>query len=271
MAGVPPFELGDPGAQVGAVVLHGFSGSPHEVRPLGEALAARGLHVLGPALAGHENGDPRDLGSTEWSDWYATLERTFAAQCRRHRQVVVVGFSMGGLLALHLAAQRPAQLAALGAIGVPLWLPAAQTHLIVALGRVLARLGRLPFSGHLIERALVPKQHGQSDLRDPEARRLNPTMPAMPLLGLFELVKLAAVVRGELEQVEVPTFVAHGGQDHTAPPACADELERRVVGAVTRLRLPESFHLVPLDVERERLADGLGRFVEQILEQTLTV
>ena len=51
-----PFRL-EPGnqhhARAAVLLLHGFTGSPWEVRPLGESLAARGFHVLAPQLPGH--------------------------------------------------------------------------------------------------------------------------------------------------------------------------------------------------------------------------
>jgi carboxylesterase len=266
------FELGAPSSpsspgRGGAVVVHGFSGSPFEVRPLGEALARGGWHVLGPALAGHANGRPEELARTGWREWYASLVEAFEAQRRRHARVVVVGFSMGGLLALHLAATRPAEVAALGALGVPLWLPERTMRALRALGRVREHLGRLPGGERVLARLPhIPKVDGMSDLRDRAMRLRNPTMPAMPLAALTQLVALADLVRGELPQVTAPTFVAHGEQDHTAPPACADELVARLgARTIERLRLPESYHLIPLDVERTRLQRALVDFVDKEL------
>jgi carboxylesterase len=248
-------------------VIHGFSGSPFEVRPLADELAARGLHVLGPSLAGHAEGDPRQLDATTWPDWVATPRRAVTAQRLRHGRVVVVGFSMGGLCALHLAAEAPETIACLGVLGVPLWLPQPVSVGLRTAGRLISRLGRLPGGRHLATRLpMVPKKAGLSDLRDPAMRAANPTMPAMPLRALAQLVQLASHVRSELPLVTCPTFIAHGAQDHTAPPACADELEERLgASIVERLRLPESYHLIPLDVERARLATALGDFVVRLL------
>src|SRR5689334_1059248 len=40
------FEFAGDGSGRGALVLHGFTGSPFEVRYLGERLSERGLHVI---------------------------------------------------------------------------------------------------------------------------------------------------------------------------------------------------------------------------------
>lgn len=264
------FELGPREAVAGCVCVHGFSGSPFEVRPLGEALAARGLHVVGPVLPGHAHGDPRELDQTTWADWYGAVCEAFEAEHRRFGRVAVVGFSMGGLLALHLAASQPTRVAALAALGVPLWLPRRQTRLIRAVGVLTDRVAALPGGRRLLVRLpVVPKQDGKSDLRDPDMRQANPTMPAMPLRGLVQLERLAQVARAGLERVTAPAFVAHGGQDHTAPPECADELMARLGSRVrVRLRLPESYHLIPLDVERGKLADALADFMSAELSRT---
>ena len=67
----PPFPDGD----IGILLIHGFTGSPWDLRPLGEALLARGFHVKAPLLPGH---------GTRWQDcndsthdrWSATVTET---------------------------------------------------------------------------------------------------------------------------------------------------------------------------------------------------
>ena len=52
------------------LVLHGFTGSPHSMRPLAECLANRGYSVELPLLPGHGTA-LEDLVPTRWSDWSA--------------------------------------------------------------------------------------------------------------------------------------------------------------------------------------------------------
>src|ERR1700760_494413 len=90
------------GSPVGALVLHGFTGSPRTVRPWAEHLAQAGLTVRAPLLAGH-GGSWQQLGKTGWSDWYASAEAAFEELSARCEQVFVVGISMGGALTFRLA------------------------------------------------------------------------------------------------------------------------------------------------------------------------
>lgn len=54
-------------------MIHGFTGSPASIRPIGEWLAAQGLSVLGVRLPGHGT-SPDDLASTRWTDWAAEAD-----------------------------------------------------------------------------------------------------------------------------------------------------------------------------------------------------
>jgi esterase/lipase len=64
------------GGPVGVLVLHGFTGSPQTIRDWASHLAAAGLTVRAPLLAGH-GGSWQELAKTGWTDWYADAERAF--------------------------------------------------------------------------------------------------------------------------------------------------------------------------------------------------
>ena len=86
-------ELFVRGGPRGVLCLHGFTGTPFEVRPLAEALAGRGYTVLAPQLAGH-CGTMAELVRTGWPDWLASasaaLDRLIAAS---GGPVAIAGFS----------------------------------------------------------------------------------------------------------------------------------------------------------------------------------
>ncbi len=101
----------------GALLLHGFTATPHQLREMGEYLAARGVSVLAPRLAGHAS-SPRDLARTTWRDWYLSALDGYDMLRPLVESLWVVGLSLGSLLALYLAAQRP--VAGVAALSTPL-------------------------------------------------------------------------------------------------------------------------------------------------------
>lgn len=238
----------------GVLCLHGFTGTPFEVRPLAKALAGFGFAVQAPLLAGHGI-DVATLAATPWPAWLASAERAMEELAgRTNRKVAIAGFSMGGLLALRLARLYPERVAALVLMSVPLRLRAGQVRGIRLLCRVPPALRFGPLDA-------IPKLSG-SDVSDLEMRQANPCLPAMPLAGLQNLLALMDEVRADLPAITAPALVVHGRKDHTVPMDDSLELTGSLGSPVVeRLWLERSFHLVGIDVERHQLIEAAARFL----------
>src|SRR6185295_15062424 len=89
------------------------------MRPLGEALAARGFPVRGVRLPGHAT-TVEDLATTRWTDWFGEVLREAERLAAETPAVAAVGMSLGALLSLHLAATHAALVRALVLCGTPL-------------------------------------------------------------------------------------------------------------------------------------------------------
>jgi carboxylesterase len=169
----------------GCLLLHGFTGTPAEMRPLGTRLAARGFTVRAPLLPGHGT-RVDDLARTTWRDWFAAALESWDELGERSAARAVVGLSMGALLALHLAHERGREVAAVAALAPAIRLRdqrSAETTLWIR------RLPRLPRRFEI-----VPKRR-----RDPEAERLTPAYDEIPLRSLASMIELQRVVRAEIE------------------------------------------------------------------------
>jgi carboxylesterase len=244
-----PFDfVGD--GEVGVICVHGFTGSPYEVRYLAEQLARAGATVRGPLLPGHGT-SLDDLDRTSWEDWAAAVEREVDAMERRCRRVAVVGQSLGGLLALHVAARRPA-LAAVASLAAPLWLGGVS-------GRVARWITR-PGGHRLRDRIRRLPKLGGSDVRDRRVRAENPGYDAIPTRALGQLLDFMQIVDAELPQIAPPVLVVHARRDHTAPVACAARIAERARARRVRI-LPRSFHLIATDVERDVVAAEVLAFL----------
>ncbi len=245
-AALPPvdaraFDLGD--GRDAALCLHGLTGTPYEVRPIGAALAARGVRAVGPCLPGH-GGEPVALARAKHGEWIDAVASAHRALRERHERVFTVGLSLGGLLALCHAAT--AEVDALVVIGTPLRL---RTRLVLLLP--LARY-RWPY---------LPKRRG-SDIRDAAARARQPSMTVMPTASVGELVALQRHTRAALRRVYAPLLVAHGSLDATAHPDDARQIAAGVASAERELLwLPNSGHVVPVDHDGPELARAAVDFL----------
>jgi carboxylesterase len=111
---------------------------------------------------------------------------------------------------------------------------------------------------------IVPKLGG-SDVSDPEQRRANPTMPAVPLRAVAELRRLARFVDAILPGIRAPALVIAGRRDHTVALSGARRLARRIgSGPAQLVVLERSSHLVGIDVERDRCAAEVAVFFDRL-------
>ena len=100
------------GGPTGVLLMHGYTATTAEVRPLARILNQQGYTVAGPLLPGH-NTRPEDANRYHWRDWVRSVEESYlrlAAHCER---VISGGESMGALLALCLASEHPEVIAIL--------------------------------------------------------------------------------------------------------------------------------------------------------------
>ena len=247
MAVGDPFDLVGDG-EIGVVCVHGFTGTPYEMRYLGEQLARAGYSVHGLRLPGHGM-RVADLDATSWSDWADAVEDAFDTMTMLHGRVAVVGQSLGGLLALHLASRRP-DVAAVVSLATPLWLD--------GLGGKVARWAA---RGALQRIRTIPK-FGGFDVRDRRTAAENPAYDEIPTRALGQLAMLMEITDAALPSITQPVLVLHGKDDHTAPVECAARIAARTRAVRTRI-LERSYHLIAADVERDIVAAEVIDFLRR--------
>jgi carboxylesterase len=245
---VRPWTLGSPSPR-GALLLHGFAGTPPELRRLGEHMAAQGWRCYAPALSGHAT-TPEDMERTTWRDWADSAREALDGLCAECDEVVVAGQSMGGTMALHLAASDD-RLRAVATLAAPVWLSDW-------------RLRLLPVVQHLVRWSMAGDD---VDLFWPDAVHELYSYGRRPMRAIHQLNLFVGVVRRELPLVRQPVLVLHGGRDRTIDPRNAADIERGLVcsAEVERHTYTRSGHGMSVDVDREdinaRVLAWFDRFV----------
>lgn len=246
-----PFTLTPEGGDGSRAVLllHGFTGSPWEVRPLGEALAARGFAVNAPRLPGHGT-SPEAMQGVGWTDWVDAADLAFEALAQRYRQVAVVGLSMGALLGVVLAARRPGEVQALVLLAPVARLKAPGARLL----RALRKTG--------VHR-LLPTwlQKRTTDIELDEARAEAPLLPRYPLARVLDLFALQDLADELAPSVRCPALLLAAARDHVVDLRGVEALQRKLQGS-RLVVLQRGFHIIPRDRDRAVAVTEAAEFLD---------
>ncbi|OJX41420.1 MAG: hypothetical protein BGO78_01430 [Chloroflexi bacterium 44-23] len=229
------------------ILIHGFTATTVEVRPLAEALFSQGFSISAPLLPGH-NTTPEDLNSKKWQDWTDAVIDVFKIYSGQYKHIFIAGESMGGLIALYLASKYPQFK------GLLLYSPAI-------------RIKNLRFSGmiRIFKKFIRKKNYGSDDGVKPgelpwKGYRVNPTS------AVFQLYKLQKVVEKRLGLIDLPTVIFQGKLDTTIDASGAKFILDEISSQNKELVLLEnSGHCVILEKEHKYAFEKSIEFINKQL------
>ncbi|MCW2758312.1 MAG: esterase [Nocardioidaceae bacterium] len=236
---------GDDGRRVGVLLSHGFTGSPVSMRPWGEYLAERGYAVSVPLLPGHGT-SWQDMNTTGYADWYAALEKAFEELRARTDTVVVGGLSMGGGLALWLAAHHPADISGLVLVNAAV---SSENKQLIAVPLLKYVVGGMPAIGNDIKKPGIVEN----------------AYPKTPLKALHSMVKGWAQVRADLPKVTAPILIFRSREDHVVD----EQSTRNIIAGVsstdvTERVLEDSYHVATLDNDAPAIFEESAEFIARV-------
>jgi carboxylesterase len=242
MPGAEPFFF--EGNGVGCLVSHGFTGTTQSMRFLGEFLAREGgLTVIGPRLKGHGT-SPADMAQSTADDWICAVEEAMRVLQERCNQIFVTGLSMGGTLALYLAAMYPNVFAGAVPINGAVFLDSPDMAAL-AFGRGFP--------------ATVPGVG--SDIKKPGEVEL--AYPVVPVPAVRHIYALMGVTRELLPRVSCPALIFQSRDDHVVVPGNASYILEHICASDKRLVwLENSYHVATLDNDKELIAAETLEFIQ---------
>lgn len=239
-----PFFL--PGGTVGCLLVHGFTGTPKEMRWLGESLNQKGNTVLGIRLAGHAT-TPEDLLRSRWWDWLASLEDGLNLLRGCTESQVVLGLSLGGVLSL-IAASRYS-LKGVVAMSTPSSLPEDP---------------RLHYLGVLS--LFKPKlEKGEDDFHNPDAKQVHVSLPHTPTRSIQELAAAIDEMHRALPEIKVPALLIQSRLDRVIAPDSLENIYNHIGSQdKTRLWVENSGHVITEEPDREQVFAAASNFIQRV-------
>jgi carboxylesterase len=245
-----PFFLPGRASAPACLLIHGFTGTPKEMRWMGEALSGQGYPVLGVRLAGHAT-HPEDMIRSRYQDWMASVEDGYHQLRGLASRIYLVGLSMGGALSLLMSTRLEVR----GVVAIaapfsllreyPLWL----LRLVAAFQ---------PFA---------PKSHDApgSGWFDQQAWQDHISYPRHPVRSAGELKQLLSLLRAALPQIRVPVLQVHSRDDAFVPPVHAERIHARLETPDRELLwVTGSGHVVTKDAARHQVFEAILRFMQRV-------
>ena len=213
---------------VAVLCLHGFTATTVEVRKMAAFLTSSGYTTYGPLLPGHGT-NIDDMIKATWKDWVKTVEDSYSMLKKDHKQVFVLGESMGALLALYLCQQHP------DIPGALLFAPALKIKKFF-LTKLLSPFVRYKFKNYSKDGDDMPWQGYD-------------VIPMKPSASLFDFQR---IVKRNLPKVTTPVLIFQGKLDATIDPTGSVTVLENISSTEKELVwLEESGHVILLDKQLE--------------------
>jgi carboxylesterase len=243
MPGGEPFFF--PGNSIGCLLVHGFTGTPKEMRLLGKYLSELGYTVLAIRLAGHAT-QPADMLKTRWHDWLLSVEDGLDVLKGCTQKVFILGLSMGGILTLTAASRY--QFDGIVSMSTPYRLPNDwRLHLIGIIKWLIPQIGK-----------------GEDDWYDPQSGVGHISYEKYPTRSIQELSELVKVMQSGLHRVVSPALILQSRNDGVVSPDNAQMIFEAIGSQQKEIKFVEkSGHVIIEDTNRQQVFEAISSFIQK--------
>lgn len=223
------------------LLIHGIAGGQYQMKKLKDYLNAHQITAVSISLKGHDRTRP-ELKASKYYEWLADAKTQYKKLANNYQNIIVIGFSMGGLIALNLA--RRYQPLALVLVNCPI------------------RYVNLP----LVSRNII------SDLKTHDYKNIKRyTSPdGIPVKTFFQFVRLLDYTKPQLRQIYSPVFIAQFSDDDVVLPISGDYLLEHLGSREKTLKkYKKGGHHIFLEDIETTLYEDIAEFVCQKTELRL--
>lgn len=228
------------------ILIHGFTATTVEVKPLANELGKAGYSVICPLLPGH-NTSPEDLNTKTWEDWTSSVNMILETALEDFNNVFIGGESMGGLIACILAS-RHNKIKGLLLFSPALFIPNLNWSKWIKYFRpIMPKPGR----NRLEENTEIFPWKGYT---------VNPTKAAN------QLFKLQKIVKSNLSKIVSPIIIFQGKKDRTINPESSVYIFNHISSNEKKLvSMENSGHCVLIDQEFKEVLINVNTFIAGLI------
>ena len=222
-----------------AILVHGFTGTPDDMRELAKYLAAKGISAKAIRLAGHGTTDWQDLEQSSYYDWWKTLEDEVREAANKYRKIYLIGYSFGANLSFDIAARYPDLIEGVVSLGISVYLRKEW----------FVRLALPIFHNFLkrIRKRYIKKEHLAEYLNSGSQVFVS----TKSIYDFYHFID--RYTKKELGKVTVPALIIHSRDDSVTHPSSSEFVHARISSPQKELIILDDINHNPIRSQRKNI------------------
>lgn len=254
------------------LLVHGFPGTPADIRPVAEVLNAAGWTTQGVLLPGF-GPEVDTLADRTIDEWLNAVRKALRDLQRDHDTVLMLGYSMGGALAMQIAATSDVKpnglilFAPFWKVDHPAWTALPLIQVFLPKPKIF-KLLKLDFN-NAETREGIQNFMPEADLDDPEVQKAIRDFP-VPIKMFAQIHRAGREAYQLAPRLDIPTLVLQGKSDELVKPIHTKQMTQRIPGETTYTEVRGEHLIVDPKLEDWPLISQYVLDFAKTFERTLT-
>lgn len=238
--------------KIGILICHGYKSSPREVLALSKFLCDKKYYIYAVRLKGHAT-SPKNIKDITYQDWINSVNVGYSVLNNVCDEIIMIGFSTGGLLSLFISTQKNKNLKAIISINAALRLHDIRAKFVPAIN----------LWNELLEKFNINKARLEYIDDEPENPLINYSRNY--LHGVEELNKLMKKCEKNLNKISAPTLVIQAKNDPVIKSSSGKIIYNKISSETKELYEPDfSNHVIINNKGKEKIFDKIYDFIDSL-------
>ncbi|WZB73193.1 alpha/beta fold hydrolase [Achromobacter xylosoxidans] len=250
----------------GVLLIHGLGGTQYDLGAMHKILRRAGVETHALTLPGH-GAAPEDLIGVRAESWLDAVTAKYREVAGRHDTLHVMGMCLGGLLAVELCKRENHRKGRLVSLAAPVFIDGWSTPWYRGLRHLVYRIPGLADGMRVEEEEPygLKNELVRSIVKAKFERGENFHYRWVPLSCVREVDRLRGWVMRGLDAIACPTLIMHAHEDELTSARSAHFLRDGIADSRLVL-LDNSYHMICVDNDRDRVAAEVLRFMDRVAE-----